>query len=86
MPPVLILGRWAVLTLTTVGPPHKNPDTLLGKLFAGICALVGIFILTLPIPIIVNSFTNHYKNRLWRTELAVRRAEKLDQMMRPRPL
>ncbi len=77
---------WAVLTLTTVGPPHKNPTTLLGKFFAGMCALVGIFILTLPIPIIVNSFTSHYKNRMWRTELAVKRAEMLDHMARPKQM
>ena len=27
------------------------------------CALGGIFILTLPIPIVVNSFASYYKNR-----------------------
>ncbi len=75
---------WAILTLTTVGPPHKNPESLLGKVVAGTCALVGIFILTLPIPIIVNSFTSHYKNRMWHTELAVKRAELLDKVARPK--
>ena len=33
----------------------------------------GTFILTLPIPIVVNSFANYYKNRLWRNEVAVKK-------------
>ena len=36
----------------------------------GFCALSGVFILTLPIPIVVNSFAMYYKNRLWRTEVS----------------
>ena len=68
---------WGIMTLTTVGYDHKNPDTFLGKVVGGLCALVGIFILTLPIPIVVNSFASYYKNRLWRNEVAHRRAEKL---------
>ena len=39
----------------------------------GFCALAGTFILTLPIPIVVNSFANYYKNRLWRNEVAVKK-------------
>jgi len=65
------------MTLTTVGYDHKNPQTFMGKVMGGLCALVGIFILTLPIPIVVNSFASYYKNRLWRNEVAHRRAEKL---------
>ena len=43
----------------------------------GFCALLGVFILTLPIPIVVNSFASYYKNRLWRNEVAHKRSEKL---------
>ena len=39
------------------------------QVFAGFCALSGVFCLTLPIPIIVNSFAGFYKNRLWRNEV-----------------
>ena len=68
---------WGIMTLTTVGYDHKNPETFLGKVVGGMCALMGIFILTLPIPIVVNSFASYYKNRLWRNEVAHRRSEKL---------
>ena len=38
------------MTLTTVGY-HKQPQTFFGKLSCGLCALCGVFIITLPIPI-----------------------------------
>ena len=65
------------MTLTTVGFSHKNPQTLMGKFVGGLCALVGVFVLTLPIPIRVNSFATHYKNRIWRNEVAQRKSEKM---------
>ena len=73
---------WGIMTLTTVGYDHKNPETFMGKVVGGLCALVGIFILTLPIPIVVNSFASYYKNRLWRNEVAHKRAEKLAEQER----
>ena len=57
------------MTLTTVGY-ELSPVTIFGMIIGGMCALSGIFILTLPIPIVVNSFASYYKNRLWRTEVA----------------
>ena len=53
---------WGLMTLTTVGY-DLNPKTILGKIVGGFCALSGVFILTLPIPIVVNSFASFYKNR-----------------------
>ncbi len=53
---------WGLMTLTTVGY-DLNPKTILGKIVGGFCALSGVFILTLPIPIVVNSFASYYKNR-----------------------
>ena len=46
-----------------------------GKLIGGFCALSGVFILTLPIPIVVNSFAQFYKNRLWRNEVNLKKQE-----------
>ena len=68
---------WGVMTITTVGYDDRSPTTFLGKIVGGCCALIGIFLLTLPIPIVVNSFAVYYKNRIWRNEVAYKRAEKL---------
>ena len=42
----------------------------MGQLFGGFCALGGVFTLTLPSPIVVNSLAGCYKNRLWMNEVA----------------
>ena len=39
-----------------------SPSTFPGKLIGGLCALCGIFILTLPIPIVVNRQKNWFEN------------------------
>ena len=71
--------RWGLMTITTVGY-DLNPKTLLGKLIGGFCALSGVFILTLPIPIVVNSFAQFYKNRLWRNEVEHKKRERTVQL------
>ena len=63
---------WALFTLTTVGY-YLQPSTFLGKLACGLCALCGIFILTLPIPIVVSNFAVIYKSKLWRNEILTRK-------------
>ena len=67
------------------GLPHAAPgpgdpqalssspsQTMLGQAVCGLCALSGIFILTLPIPIVVTSFAVTYKSKLWRNEIAAK--------------
>ena len=68
---------WCLMTLTTVGDKRTGPTTMLGQIIGGSCAIVGVFILALPVPIVVNSFANCYKNQLWRTEVAQRRSDGL---------
>jgi len=63
---------WGLMTLTTVGY-HIQPQTFLGKLSCGLCALCGVFIITLPIPIVVSSFAICYRNKLWRNEITTRK-------------
>ena len=67
---------WGLMTFTTVGY-DLYPKTMEGKVIGGFCALSGIFILTLPIPIVVNSFVAYYKNRLWRTEVNALKRERI---------
>ena len=56
-----------------VGYGTQTPQSIAGKAIGGFCAIVGVFILTLPVPIVVNSFASYYKNRLWRNEVAHKR-------------
>ena len=57
-----------------VGYGTQTPQSITGKAIGGFCAIVGVFILTLPVPIVVNSFASYYKNRLWRNEVAHKRS------------
>jgi len=50
--------------------------TFVQYILGGLCALGGVFILTLPIPIVVNSFASYYKNRLWRNEVAYKKRQR----------
>ena len=61
---------WNLMSITTVGY-DSSPQTIMGKVFGGLCALAGVFTLTLPIPIIVNNFGDVYNNRLWKNEVRV---------------
>ena len=51
----------------------------MGKVFGGFCAILGVFTLTLPIPIVVNSFAGFYKNRLWRNEVAQKKRQRMEE-------
>ena len=73
MNPRTLLGRIFILPSTSKIPffcsKFEKYFFELGKIIGGFCALSGVFILTLPIPIVVNSFAPFYKNRLWRNEV-----------------
>ena len=64
---------FCVMTLTTVGDDRKYPSTNLGQFVGGCCALMGTFIISLPVPIVVNSFARSYNNQVWRREVSQRR-------------
>lgn len=61
---------WAVATLTTVGYGDVYPVTPLGKICAGVVALIGVAIVALPAGILAGGFIEEFRAR--------REAEKTD--------
>ncbi len=51
---------WSIITMTTVGYGDKVPSTAWGYLIGGLCAVCGIIITGLPIPIIASNFNHYY--------------------------
>jgi len=54
---------WAVVTLTTVGYGDAVPHTVLGKMFGGVCALLGLFMFALPTAIMTRAVVEQLKRR-----------------------
>jgi len=47
---------WAIITLTTVGYGDVHPVTVAGKIVAGVTAVMGLVMLSLPVGIIATAF------------------------------
>jgi hypothetical protein len=47
---------WAISTMTTVGYGDVVPKTLYGRLIGGVCAVSGVVMMALAIPVFVNTF------------------------------
>ncbi|HYD88206.1 MAG TPA: ion transporter [Vitreimonas sp.] len=54
---------WAVVTLTTVGYGDVYPETLWGRVAAGLVALAGVGIVALPTGILASAFAEEFRER-----------------------
>ena len=78
-------GMWyAVQTLTSLGYGDFSPTTLLGKLVGSACAVSGVLVMALPIPIVVDNFGNYYaeQKKLEARELKKEAQEKAGRLVR----
>ena len=55
---------WALITMTTVGYGDMYPTSWLGYLVGSVCAVTGIIIISLAVPIIVSNFHAYYGLRI----------------------
>ncbi|OWF37531.1 Potassium voltage-gated channel subfamily A member 10 [Mizuhopecten yessoensis] len=51
---------WSIVTMTTVGYGDMAPKTMLGKLIGSLCALSGVVLFSLIIPVFVSTFLTVY--------------------------
>jgi voltage-gated potassium channel len=61
---------WAVVTLTTVGYGDVYPETMWGRIAAGLVALAGVGIVALPTGILASSFAEEFRERHEREQAA----------------
>merc|ERR1712045_1031583 len=54
---------WAIQTLTSVGYGDLYPTSTSGKLVGVACAVSGVLVLALPIPIVVENFAAFYDDQ-----------------------
>lgn len=60
---------WALVTMTTLGYGDMYPRTAIGYIVGTICAVCGLLMLSLPVPIIVSNFTLYYSHAQARMKL-----------------
>ncbi|XP_062621826.1 potassium voltage-gated channel subfamily B member 1-like [Saccostrea cucullata] len=52
---------WSIVTMTTVGYGDMYPKSITGKIIGGMCAIYGVLMFAMTVPIFVNTFHSLYK-------------------------
>ena len=66
---------WALVTLTTVGYGDIAPKTAAGRLAGSVCAVSGVILISLTLPIFVNNFLTLYQYAIVDDVLQAKRKE-----------
>lgn len=64
---------WSVITMTTVGYGDCIPQTIAGQVIGALCAVSGMLITGLPIPVMANNFNLYYTYGKLHEKLAARK-------------
>ncbi len=78
---------WALVTMTTVGYGDVYPVSTFGYIIGSACAITGILIIALPVPVISQNFTIYYQSvkqidRMQQRECRQREREKVKQELK----
>ena len=71
---------WSIITMTTVGYGDLYPSTTLGFIIGCLCALCGVLLIALTIPVISNNFALFYMHARTREILAKKTDRTRDRM------
>ena len=71
---------WALITMTTVGYGDMYPRTALGKVFGIFCAISGLVLTSLAIPILSKNFHFYYDNAKMLAKMKQLKLKKQKQM------
>ncbi|NWG52690.1 MAG: ion transporter [Hydrogenophilaceae bacterium] len=69
---------WSMVTLTTVGYGDVYPETVLGRIAAGLVAVAGVGIVAMPTGILASAFAEEFRVLQERREQKARDAAKTD--------